>query len=297
VHPEDLPRRTDTYTRAFDWREAFRMEYRLRRHDGEYRWMLDIGAPRFSPDGFFAGYIGSATDITDHKQAEEALSGVSRRLIEAQEEERRFIARELHDDMSQRVALLAIEVQRLEDALPESSLALRSQTAEISKRTLEISKEVQALSHRLHSSKLELLGVVAAMKGFCSELSAQQAVEISFAHSDVPRSLPRDISLCLFRVLQEALRNAVKYSGVRHFEVNLRGVEGAILLTVRDSGVGFNVEDVIKDHGIGLISMRERVSLVKGTISINSKPAAGTEINVRIPLSADAVADRVSATA
>jgi PAS domain S-box-containing protein len=297
VHPEDLNRCWETYTRAFDRRDGFRLEYRVRRHDGEYRWVADTGVPRFNPDGSFAGYIGSATDITDHKKAEEALSSVSRRLIEAQEEERRFIARELHDDMSQRVALLAIEVQRLEDALPQSSVALRGQTAELSKRTLELSKEVQSLSHRLHSSKLELLGVVAAMKSFCNELSAQQAVKISFAHSDVPPSLSRDVSLCLFRVLQEALRNAVKYSGVRHFEANLQGVHGAILLTVRDRGVGFNVEESLKDHGIGLISMRERVSLVKGSISITSKPMAGTEINVRIALTTDAVAHQMSATA
>jgi len=296
VHPDDAPSCQDTYTRAFDRREAFRMEYRLRRHDGEYRWMLDIGAPRFNPNGSFAGYIGSALDITDHKKAQEALSSVSRRLIEAQEEERRYIARELHDDINQSVALLAIELQKLQDALPESSVACRSQTVELSKRTLDISKEVQSLSHRLHSSKLELLGVVAAMKSFCNELSAQQEVEISFVHSDVPRSLPREVSLCLFRVFQEALHNAVKHSGVRHLEANLRGVQGAILLTVRDSGVGFNVQEVIKDHGIGLISMRERVSLVKGTISIASKPTAGTEINVRIPLSTDVVAHSMSAT-
>jgi PAS domain S-box-containing protein len=297
AHPEDLSRYLDTYTRAFDRREAFRMEYRVRRHDGEYRWILNTGVPRFNPNGSFAGYIGSAIDITEHKKAEEALSSVSRRLIEAQEEERRYIARELHDDMSQRVALLAIDVRRLEDALPQSSPGLRSQTAEIAKRTLEISKEVQSLSHRLHSSKLELLGVAAAMKSFCNELSAQQKVEISFAHSDVPRSLPPDISLCLFRVLQEALRNAVKYSGVRHFEANLRGVVSAILLTVRDSGVGFSVEEAIKNHGIGLISMRERVSLVGGAFSITSKSMAGTEIKVRIPLTTAVIAHQMSATA
>jgi len=162
---------------------------------------------------------------------------------------------------------------------------------------LEISKEVQSLSHRLHSSKLELLGVVTAMKAFCNELSAQHEVEISFAHSDVPPSLQRDISLCLFRVLQEALRNAVKHSGVRQFEAEVRGVPGAILLTVRDSGVGFSVEEAIKNHGIGLISMRERVSIVKGTISITSKLTAGTEIRVRIPLTTAVIAHQMSATA
>jgi PAS domain S-box-containing protein len=297
VHPEDLHRCRDTYARAFDRQEEFRMQYRLRRHDGEYRWVLDIGVPRFNPDGSFAGYIGSAIDVTDHKKAEEALSSVSRRLIEAQEEERRFIARELHDDLSQRVALLAVGLQKLEDALPESSAALRNQTAELSTRISEISKEVQALSHRLHSSKLELLGVVAAMKSFCSELSAQEAVVITFVHNDVPRSLPQDISLCLFRILQEALRNAVKHSGGRHFKADLRGAKGAILLTVRDSGVGFDVEKAMNKRGLGLVSMRERVSLVKGTISIASKPMAGTEINVRIPVATSATADRMSAKA
>ena len=284
VHPDDAPDCMETFVRAFDGREKFSMEYRLRRHDGEYRWLLDIGVPRFNADGSFAGYIGSAIDVTDHKLAEEALSDVSRRLIEAHEEERRFIARELHDDIGQLIGLLANAIQKLEDSLPETAASLRSQTAQVLESTRELSQEVQALSHRLHSSKLELLGVVAATKSFCKELSEQENVEINFAHSDVPSSLPKDISLCLFRVLQEALRNGVKHSGVRQFHVELRGVMDAIVLTVRDSGVGFDVDEVMNGSGLGLISMRERVHLVKGAISISSKPNTGTEISVRAPL-------------
>jgi PAS domain S-box-containing protein len=284
VHPEDLQRCMETYTDAFEHRQRFTMEYRLRRHDGEFRWVLDIGVPRFNAGGSFAGYIGSAIDVTDRKEAEQALTTVSGRLIEAQDAERRRIARELHDDISQRFALLSIELQRLADALPKSSVELRNGTKQLLKRTSEISSDIHALSHRLHSSKLEYLGVVAAMESFCSEFAAQQGMEIEFEHSDVPRSLPQDISLCLFRVLQEGLRNAAKYSGAQHFKVELRGTPGAILLLIRDSGAGFDPEAAMKNGGLGLISMRERVGLVKGTISIASKPNAGTEIRVQIPV-------------
>jgi len=295
IYPEDLSRCLEIYTGAFDRREEFRMEYRLRRHDGEYRWIVDIGVPRFNSDGAFAGYIGSAIDISDRKKAEETLAGVSRRLIGAQEEERRHIARELHDDISQHLALLSVDVQKLEDALPEFS-PLRRQTGELTNHILEISGGIQSLSHRLHSSKLDLLGVAAAMKGFCREMSAQQKVEINFSQDDVPRSLPQEVSLCLFRVLQEALRNAVKHSGVRRFEVSLRGAPGAVLLTVRDSGAGFDVGHVMNtQYGLGLISMRERASLVKGTVLIDSKPGAGTQINVRVPIAAGEATDEMRA--
>jgi len=283
VHPADVSVCGEIYTQAFDRRAEFRMQYRLRRHDGEYRWMVDIGVPRFNSDGSFAGYIGSAIDVTDHKEAEVALSGISRRLIEAQEEERRHIARELHDDLAQRIALLSIGLQKLEDSLPGSDLGLRSQTTDLSSRTRELSNDVHALSHRLHSSKLELLGLVAAVKSLCKEMAAQHGVEINFTHSDVGR-LSYDISLCLFRVLQEALGNGVKHSGVKQFDVNLRGTPDAILLTYRDRGVGFEVDKISSNSGLGLVSMRERAGLFRGTISIISTPSIGTEIQVRIPL-------------
>jgi PAS domain S-box-containing protein len=280
----DLQRCMETFTEAFERRERFTMEYRLRRHDGEFRWVLDIGVPRFNADGSFAGFIGSVIDVTDHKEAEQALATVSGRLIQAQEEERHRIARELHDDISQRLALLSVELQGLADARPKSSVELRDRTEQLLKRTSEISSDIHALSHRLHSTKLDYMGAVAAMAGFCSEITAQTGLEIDFEHTDVPRSLPQDISLCLFRVLQEGLRNAVKYSGAQRFKVELRGVPGAILLLIRDSGAGFDPEAAMKNGGLGLISMRERVSLVKGTISIASKPMVGTEIRVHIPV-------------
>ncbi len=283
VHPEDISRCMDTYTQAFDRRESFQMEYRARRHDGEYRWLSDTGVPRFNPDHSFAGYIGSCTDATQRKLAEESLADIGRKLIEAHEEERTWIARELHDDVNQRMALLAIELDRWNQKPPPSAVEFHDHIHHAIQRLSDIAKDIQALSHRLHSSKLEYLGIVTAAKSFCNELSEQQKVEIDFSHTAIPRSVPKEISLCLFRVLQETLQNAVKHSGVRHFKVELRGTEGEIQLTVSDLGVGFDPQETIHHRGLGLISMQERMQLVSGEISINSHPGSGTTIHARVP--------------
>ena len=285
VHPEDLKGCMDTYTQAFDRREYFQMEYRLRRHDGQYRWLSAIGVPRFNPDHSFAGYIGSCTDVTEHKLAEESLADMGRKLIEAHEEERTWIARELHDDVNQRMALLAVELDRWNQQLPPSAVELHDHIHHAIQRLSNIATDIQALSHRLHSSKLEYLGLVPAAKSFCRELSEQHQAEIDFRDMAMPRSVPKEVSLCLFRVLQEALQNAMKYSGVRHIKVELRGTEGEIQLTVSDLGIGFDPQDAIHRRGLGLISMRERMQLVSGEISIKSQPGAGTTIHARVPFS------------
>jgi PAS domain S-box-containing protein len=282
VHPEDLKDCVGTYTQAFDLREPYRMQYRLRRHDGEYRWVLAIGVPRLDLDGSFAGYIGSCMDITDHKLAEEALANVGRRLIEAHEEERTWIARELHDDISQRIALLAVQLEEWCHHLP-NNVEVPNHIRHVRQELFDLGKDVQALSHRLHSSKLEYLGIAAAASGFCKELSEQHKVEIDFTYAGIPRSLPKETSLCLFRVLQEALQNAVKHSGERHLKVELRGTSSEIQLTVNDLGVGFDPQDAIDRQGLGLISMRERLRLVGGEFSIESKPGRGTTIRARVP--------------
>jgi PAS domain S-box-containing protein len=292
IHPNDLERSIDTYRQAFDRREPFRMEYRLQRHDGEYRWILDIGVPRFKHDGSFAGFVGSAVDVTESKLAGDVLASVSRRLIEAQELERTRIAREIHDDIGQRLALLSVEIQQMRGNIPDSVAELRSRMDEIEKLIWEISTDAQSLSHELHSSRLEYVGIVSAMKGFCKEFGAKHKVDVDFDDGGVPHTVPPGISICLFRVLQESLHNALKHSGVQHFEVNVHGSPTEIQLTVRDSGVGFDPKLAMSTQGLGLISMLERVKLVQGTISITSRPQSGTEIGVRVPLPAGTQTDQ-----
>jgi PAS domain S-box-containing protein len=287
VHPKDLGGCLQAYNRGFDRRQEFRIEYRLRRYDGEYRWMEDVGVPRFNADRSFAGYIGSCVDVTNRRRAEEAIAGVSRRLIEAQEQERTRIARELHDDINQGIAMLAIELEQLKQDQPGIGAEVRSRIDALGHRVVEIGKDVQGISHRLHSSKLEYIGLVAACKGFCKEFREQQKVEIDFACDEISRSLPKEVSLCLFRVLQEALQNAVKHSGVRRFEAELRETSAELFLRVTDRGAGFDPEAAMNGRGLGLISMRERANLVRGTISITSRPMGGTEISVRVPLATD----------
>jgi PAS domain S-box-containing protein len=284
VHADDSQNCWSIYAGAFDQRNPFAMEYRLRRHDGEYRWLLDLGVPRFNPDSSFAGYIGCAIDVTVHKEAEEALSSVSRRLIEAHEEERTWIARELHDDINQRIALLAVHLRTLQQNLPSTEAYTSQGLEEAYERASELGSDVQAMSHHLHSSKLDYLGLVAAAKSVCKEISRDKNVEIAFHSEDVPRDLPKEVSLCLFRVLQEAIQNAVKHSRSRHIEASLTATPTEIQLSVHDSGIGFEPEKVVSDHGLGLTSMKERLKLVGGWLSVESKPEWGTTILARVPL-------------
>jgi len=187
-------------------------------------------------------------------------------LIEAQENERSRIARELHDDICQRLALLSMELEQADRASHQSPESAKKNLEEIRAHCSEIAGDVQSLSHKLHSSKLEYLGVAAAIRGFCHEFSRQREVSIKFTEGDVPRHLPKDISLCLFRVTQEALHNAVRYSGVSEVGVGLTATEDEIQLIVRDEGKGFDVESSRKTNGLGLVSMHERVHLVYGSL-------------------------------
>ena len=285
VHPEDFQKCLDTYQAAFDRHDTFEMQYRMRRHDGEYRWLLDIGVPRFGSDGSFAGYIGSCIDVTERKLAEETMADIGRRLIEAHEEERTWIGRELHDDINQRLALAVIELEQWGHS--RSEVDLHEHIGHIKQRLSDLGKDVQALSHRLHSSKLDYLGLTVAAGSFCREFSEQQKVEIDFTHARMPSSVPKEISLCLFRILQEALQNAVKYSGVRHFRVNLEGAPAEIQLTVSDHGIGFDQHNAFSGRGLGLISMRERAQLVKGELSVTSQPTGGTTVLARVPFKAE----------
>jgi PAS domain S-box-containing protein len=284
VHPEDLEHCLEIYTQAFDRRQPFDVEFRLRRHDEEYRWIFDYGVPRRNADGSFAGYIGSAIDVTDQKLAREALQRVSGQLIAAQEKERSHLARELHDDICQRLAMLSLRIEKVTRGWSSSQKPVNEQLEEIRQQCSTLAGDVQALSHELHPSILDNLGLVTAVKSFCRELSQQNGAVVDFTDRNIPPSLPREVSLSLFRVIQEALHNSVKYSGGKHFEVRLLGKPREIELEVTDRGVGFDVTSAKRGGGLGLVSMAERIQQVNGTFNIDSQPNAGTQILVRVPL-------------
>ena len=270
---------------ALRYGTSYELDLEMVRPDGTTRWITARGEALSDTTGGIVGLRGTAQDITERKLSEEALAGMSGKLLEAQEQERTRIARELHDDVSQQLALLSGEIHQIQEALPVSARELRNRVNELRKRTSEISTSVHSLSHELHSSRLEYLGLVSAMSGFCKEFGEKHKVKVDFDSEGMPATVPQEISICLFRVMQEGLHNAVKHSGVRLFEVKLHGSPAKIQLIVRDSGVGFESELVRETQGLGLISMQERVRLVNGTILIASRPGSGTEIDVRVSLS------------
>jgi PAS domain S-box-containing protein len=260
--------------------DRYQLEKRFIRRDGSLVWgrltisLLNRASPLV---------VAMVEDITEKKTAEAALSSVTRKLIEAQEQERIRIGRELHDDMGQRLSMVANELQQLHEdplILPE----VRNRTLELQKQIAEIACDIQSLSHELHSAKLQYLGVTAAMRSFCKEFGEQQKMQVEFQTHDLPVPLSPDISLCFFRVLQEALHNSAKHSGVRHFEVQFWGTSDEIHLTIEDSGEGFDREAAKESRGLGLISMEERLKMVKGALSIESQLKHGTTIHARAPL-------------
>src|SRR5215470_18387955 len=279
----DMPERwKDVHRRALQGETLRCDEERWDRKSGTI-WVRWEVRPWLNVDGRPGGILIFAEEITRRKQVEEALSGMSRKLIEAQEQERARISRELHDDINQRLALLSVELDRWDQSV-DGDPDLHNHLEQAKQRIREISDDVQALSHELRSSKLEYLGLAAAAKSLCKEIAEKNNVQIDFQQAGVPRSLPNEVSLSLFRILQQALHNAVEHSGVEHFEVRLWEHSNDLHLTVKDSGTGFDIEAAKRGRGLGLAGMQERARLVNGTIAINSKPMWGTTIDVCVPI-------------
>lgn len=229
-------------------------------------------------------FMALAALAEERQRDQAALSKVSRRLIEAQEQERAWIARELHDDICQRLAMLSTQIAKAATFAKNSAPPPIDQLERICMQSTELTGDVQALSHKLHPSMLENLGLVMAIKSFCREFSEQSGVAVDLSDSNIPRNLPREVSLSLFRVVQEALHNSAKHSGEKRLEVTLQAVAGEIELEVRDRGVGFDVSSAKSTKGLGLVNMAERISLVRGTFSVESQQNAGTRIHARVPI-------------
>jgi PAS domain S-box-containing protein len=232
----------------------------------------------------FVGGIG--VDITEKKSAERALHSLTGRLITAQEEERARIARELHDDFSQRLALLGIGLGQLWKKLSPEDVLQRAGVAEMLKATREMSTDLHTLSHQLHSSKLEHVGLAPAISGLCKEMGQKYNVEVEFIDNTAALSIPKDVALCLFRVSQEGLGNVVKHSHSKSARVKLESNGKEVTLRICDSGRGIDPSIRKENVGIGLVGMSERLRLVGGRFTVNSQPGQGTEITAEVPLSA-----------
>src|SRR5690242_8018172 len=283
VHPDDRAGVIKLVDAAMKSGQPTKGEWRVVWADGSVHWIAGRWQVFMAASGEPSKMIGVNIDVTERKRAEEALLGMSRKLIEAHEQERTRIGRDLHDDVVQRLALLSIGLDGVQQDIPDAASELRTRIEALRDQTTRITNDVQLLSHELHFSKLDYLGVVGAAKNFCKEFSEQHKVEIDFQSHDLPTALPTDLSLSLFRVLQEAVRNATKHSGVKRFEVRLWGSTGEINLTVSDLGAGFDQEAAMKSTGLGLTSMQERLRLVHGELSIKSQPKGGTTIHARVP--------------
>ena len=415
VHADDLDRCLTVYSSAFDARQSFQMEYRLRRADGMYRWLLDTGVPRFTAGNVFHGYIGSCIDITERIRAEEErqkfvsladsslefigmcdrdfqpfyvnaagmrivglddlgeacrvkvqdyffpedqpfitneffprvlrdghgkveirfrhfktreaiwmiynvfnicdahgatvgwatvsvditerrraelalqesrqeLRALAARLINAEEEERKRISRELHDDLSQKLAMLAFDAGGLVQTPASSMVEIRERLRNLQTQVVQMSKDVRQIAHQLHPSILEDLGLNSALSELCDEFSKRTGIVATCEQETPPEAMPMEVASCLYRVAQEALHNVSKHARARRVRLTVRGSSEGVRLDIHDDGAGFDLYAGGRRHGIGIVSMKERVRLVQGEFSIHSEPGQGTTVSVFVPL-------------
>jgi two-component system, LuxR family, sensor kinase FixL len=282
LHPEDREAASQNLAKALEAEGGYEMEYRVLLPGGQIRWIASRGRVQLNGAGKPVLMRGASIDITTRKQAEEAAHDLSGRLINAQEAERMRLARELHDDLSQSLALLSVELEMF----GQNTAAERGQLQEFSAQVKRLSSEVHRLSHDLHPAKLEQLGLVATVRGFCKEFAATHAMAIEFSDRLVPRAVPQDAALCLYRIVQEALNNVVKHSGGTKAKVELTKEGSELRITITDDGAGFDPETVRTNGSLGLVSMSERARFVHGVLSVESRVGKGTKVEVRVPIAA-----------
>jgi PAS domain S-box-containing protein len=302
VHPHDLERMSACVFDCVEGRrENYDIEHRMLHKDGSLRWFHTRGSAVRHPDGKPYRVVGTFTDVTDRKRAEETLltrettlresyaeiQMLGGRLIAAQETEHKRLARELHDDLSQKLALLAIDAEQLVQDAPDFA----ERVNRIGQRVGEIASNVHDVSHRLHPFKLDVLGLVAAVQSVCNDVSAQHGLIVEFHHQQVADTLSSEVVLCVYRIVQEALRNIVKHSHAQRASIHLEQQGAHLTLNIADSGVGFTPA-TLEHSGLGLVSIRERVNLLGGQVVIRSAPGRGTRLGVRVPVDSKAAQAR-----
>ena len=282
IHPDDKRWVLAAYRKQTRVSEHFDLTFRLLAQDGRVVWVQNLVSVGYE-QGHEQTMRGFMIDITERKQTERALKDLGGRLIAAQEEERRRVARELHDDFNQRLAVLSIELEQLGQKI-QQPVSLRRNVQKLQKQAQEISAEIHRLSYKLHPSKLDHLGLAAAVKSLCNEISESGKLNVEFQQSGFPSLLSNDITLCIFRIAQESLRNCVKHSDAECARVVLAKTRDAVRLIVSDNGRGFETKPEIMERGLGFISMKERLHILGGDITVFSKPLRGTRIEVFVPL-------------
>lgn len=290
VHPEDLDRCLNTYRSSFDERCSFKVEYRLRRADGKYGWLLDNGTPLYNGSEF-VGYIGSCLEVTELKRNQqileeyrEQLQRLTAGLLTAQEDQSRAIARELHDRFSQEFVALGMEIDTLSAKMEPSSDIVRSLSG-IGAAVKRLATDIHEISRQLHPAIVEELGLEAALRQECQDFQERFGISTRFTAKHIPDQISKDVRLCLYRVAQESLRNIGKHAmEASRVSVSLGGSLREAILVVKDTGVGFELDRAMKKGGLGLISMDERIRLVHGKLTIQSEPGNGTTVTAVVPI-------------
>jgi len=284
LHPDDRARVIRTWRHAVEKELPYSVGMRALRPDGSVRWIHGRGIGHYGRAGKPLCMVGVDFDVTERRQGELERVELAGRLINAQELERSRLARELHDDFSQRMAIIARRLEKVAAAVEDSESAIETQLNELRVLVDKVGGDLHTLSHRLHSSALEILGLAQNIGPFCADFAKEHGIQIDFESADIAQSVPPEVTLCLFRIVQEALRNVVKHSHASNVEVRLKGNSETVSLTLSDNGVGFDVSQKCASMGIGIQSMKERTRMLGGTFEVRSHRMQGTQITVTVPL-------------
>lgn len=286
LHPQDRERAKRDLIEASEARHPCSGDYRVRRANGEYAWFHDMGVAYFNASGAYAGYIGTCVDVTEHKKQAWAGQQVRQSLLLGQEAERKRLAGELHDDISQKLVLTRLAISEILRLVPPADAGLKPRLEAVRGQIEGIASDVRRLSHNLHPATIAHLGLVAALKKLCGEFSGQH-VNVEFVGGPMPaQPIAEDLALALFRITQEALANVAKHSQSPSARVSLAERDGSLQLVIADQGAGFDVERDGVHTSLGLTSIRERSWLIGGDLRIQSTPSQGTRIELTVPLGA-----------
>jgi PAS domain S-box-containing protein len=290
VHPDDFDRCLQTYLSNFDARRSFEMEYRLRHHTGEYRWIFDRGIPRYAPDGIFEGYVGGCLDIHDQKQAAEKLrvANETLRLMKTQDEERRRIARELHDSAGQTLTVLGLSLAQLVQKAEGTAPELARDGREIEEVVQQLHREIRTTSYLLHPPLLDECGLSSALNWYVQGVAQRSSIEIDFSISDNFGRLSAEMELAIFRVVQECITNIHRHAESKTASIQVARQDQKVCIEIRDEGKRISPERLVeiqssRGSGVGIGGIRERLRQFNGELKIESN-CSGTTVVASIPI-------------